>query len=365
MVLVNGRWRQPLFFVLVLMGVSSANSIRLPAGRMTPMSFYRKNSGHVSSPLHMNGGAIKIPGFLGGGAIEGAEKNNRKGLLSRGINMYADYLFSKKDKDSDGVLNFDEFYKVLLLIFIRINRHLPISPPTEEEAKVLFNKGDVDRSGNLSSAECKEACLELLRNIEIPKPSKLLAKRLVTFFVWRGINNQAESLVRKQKLLMGAISFDEFYIIILELYVKINRHAPIPPPKEEKMRLLFNKADKDKSGKLSKEECLKLLKVGLPRLAIPILAHKFISIVIAPMAAVRTVRHYAVEPWVIDLASSVQGSWWFPDTLLGWYVFNEKTWIFWAAICYCSCLGNIAVRGSRIIFDAIALKPPPAEEKES
>ena len=106
----------------------------------------------------------------------------------------------------------------------------------------------------------------------------------------------------------GALSFEEFYEIMLLISVKVNRQAPVPPPTKAIARVLFEKADADTSGKLTKDEIKTVAVLAMPRTAIRLGSHKIISFLGAPMLAMKTVESLKGNEWVLDL-----GKKWVPE----------------------------------------------------
>ncbi|EOD27870.1 hypothetical protein EMIHUDRAFT_434920 [Emiliania huxleyi CCMP1516] len=67
----------------------------------------------------------------------------------------------------------------------------------------------------------------------------------------------------------GRVDIDESYVLILKLYIKVNRQAPVNPPSREVSEVLFRAADNDGSGRLNKEEFLELATTLLGRAGAP------------------------------------------------------------------------------------------------
>ena len=59
----------------------------------------------------------------------------------------------------------------------------------------------------------------------------------------------------------GSVDATEAYMVVLQLYVQINRHAPVNPPPRGLVLKLFAAADKEKTGKLSRDEFSSLASV--------------------------------------------------------------------------------------------------------
>lgn len=88
----------------------------------------------------------------------------------------------------------------------------------------------------------------------------------------------------------GSISFEETYERVLLFYIKVNQQAPIPPPSKEKVKALYKQADWTHNRQLDKDEFKALADTLIARASFRLLAHKFVTIVIAPIVA-----NYVVE----------------------------------------------------------------------
>lgn len=145
----------------------------------------------------------------------------------------------------------------------------------------------------------------------------------------------------------GALSFDEFYEIMLLISVKVNRQAPVPPPTKAIARVLFEKADADNSGKLTKDEIKTVAVLAMPRTAIRVGSHKIISFLGAPMLAMKTVESLKGNDWVLDL-----GKKWVPEKFHD-MVLTEDFWKLALTVSFVSVLGNLVIRTSTWIYDFI------------
>ncbi len=347
------RYRLTMFIVMLVVspGLSLVPLGRLNTAKLLPIN---NRSGNISS---QNGYATPT--------IE-TQRQERKQIplrrlqcetfLSSGMDKIVDFVFQKHDFNSDGVLSFDEFYKLVLLVFIRVNRYHTIRPPSESESKVLFQRFDKDNSGSLCNEECKKACLELLHNVQIPRPAIFFRRRLLAFLVGKGITDEVDDLLEQKRLMKEGmeISFDEFYKAVLELYIKVNRHTPLLPPSESQMRILFHHADKDHNGKLSVEECDELSRIGLSRLIGRVVTRKLVNLMLAPYIALKTVQHCStcMPCWAVSIRLGLTQCWWIPQKLES-FALNEKAWIVWVAMCYSSFFGCIFVRLVTLIYDEI------------
>ena len=84
----------------------------------------------------------------------------------------------------------------------------------------------------------------------------------------------------------GMVDLQEVYEMVLKLYVQINRQAPINPPKRAVVDAIFANADKDRSGRLDRNEFVTLASTLCARAIIRLVSHKTISVIVAPLLAV-------------------------------------------------------------------------------
>ena len=102
----------------------------------------------------------------------------------------------------------------------------------------------------------------------------------------------------------GYVSFSEAYELVLRMYVQINQKAPIDPPPRNVMMRLFESADLDRNGKLSREEFRRLAMVLASRATVRVVANRVVTIVGAPMLAMMVVRKLSGLDWMRDLLMS-------------------------------------------------------------
>jgi hypothetical protein len=88
----------------------------------------------------------------------------------------------------------------------------------------------------------------------------------------------------------GLISVSEAYALVLHIYLKINRKAPIPPPSRSKVEDLFNNADMDKNGQLKRDEFKRLMLILVSRASTRLLSYKLLTTVLAPLLASQIVH---------------------------------------------------------------------------
>lgn len=165
----------------------------------------------------------------------------------------------------------------------------------------------------------------------------------------------------------GSISTSETYELVLKMYVQINRKAPIPPPSREKVAELFRGADADRSGRLSRDEFRELALVLASRATTRLVAHKFVTIVCAPLLAVEVVRLSLGKQWVRQLADRV-----LPENLTGPKVASlvrkAEFWRTALTVGFVVTLGNLMLASVNLVLDLTQKKDKDdggAEKKRS
>lgn len=88
----------------------------------------------------------------------------------------------------------------------------------------------------------------------------------------------------------GSVSLGETYEMVLQMYVKLNRQAPIPPPSRQKLYKLFRASDVDRNDRISREEFTSLAKTLGRRAMTRLVAHKAVTLIGAPLWLPRLYR---------------------------------------------------------------------------
>uniref|UniRef100_A0A7S1Y2Y0 EF-hand domain-containing protein n=1 Tax=Grammatophora oceanica TaxID=210454 RepID=A0A7S1Y2Y0_9STRA len=102
----------------------------------------------------------------------------------------------------------------------------------------------------------------------------------------------------------GKIDLIECYTLILQLYVQLNRQAPIPPPSREKILKLYRDSDVSGDGRISMEEFHHLANVLLTRALTRLVAFKTMLMLGAPLLAEYLVRRvFMGKDWWPNLVS--------------------------------------------------------------
>ena len=99
----------------------------------------------------------------------------------------------------------------------------------------------------------------------------------------------------------GELSETEAYPIVLQLYILANRQAPVNPPSREKAAKLFDDADLDGSGSLSRDEFVVFCTSLLGRTAYRIAVFNVVRFAVAPVLATAVARKLISENWILSL----------------------------------------------------------------
>ena len=99
----------------------------------------------------------------------------------------------------------------------------------------------------------------------------------------------------------GELSETEAYPIVLQLYILANRQAPVNPPSRELAAKLFDDADLDGSGSLSRDEFVVFCTSLLGRTAYRIAVFNVVRFAVAPVLATAVARKLISENWILSL----------------------------------------------------------------
>ena len=103
----------------------------------------------------------------------------------------------------------------------------------------------------------------------------------------------------------GSVSFSEVYEMVLKLYIVINQQAPIKPPSKARVVQLFLDADTTRNNRLNREEFQALAETFGRRVLSRLVAHKFVTLLGAPLLAEYVVRTLAPKTWTGKLANKI------------------------------------------------------------
>ena len=103
----------------------------------------------------------------------------------------------------------------------------------------------------------------------------------------------------------GKVNFSEVYELVLKIYVKLNRQAPVPPPSREMVMLFYEKSDKNNDKYLTRDEFEVLVKAVSKRAFVRVVSFKLVKILGAPLVAEYLVRTLSGKEWLSKLASTL------------------------------------------------------------
>lgn len=102
----------------------------------------------------------------------------------------------------------------------------------------------------------------------------------------------------------GQISIDEAYDLVLLIYLKINREAPVDPPTRNKVVELFKTADTNSNGKIEFEEFKRLMMILMSRAETPVVMYKVLTTIVAPLLSLRIVTFLATIKFLEPLLTN-------------------------------------------------------------
>lgn len=148
----------------------------------------------------------------------------------------------------------------------------------------------------------------------------------------------------------GKISLAEVNTLVLQMYVKINRAAPIPPPSRDKVDALFASADVDGNKRLSREEFSRLAVLLASRATTRLVAHKVVSFVVAPVLAIKTVeglsgRHLGDGEMTKRLVPARMQR----------RIADANLWKTLLTVVFVKGLGNVVISSVTVVLDAMHL----------
>jgi len=153
----------------------------------------------------------------------------------------------------------------------------------------------------------------------------------------------------------GVVDRDEAYEMVLIMYVFINRRAPVKPPKRATVNKLFDEADADGSGVLSKDEFVTLASTLASRATLRVAAFKLISLVGAPLLASAIVKKIAgAEEFTAFWGSVIPGP--LQGTLL-----STQFYTLVLTLIFVASLGNFVLKG---VDFALNLSPLGGEREQ-
>eukprot|EP00980_Cylindrotheca_fusiformis_P001410 scaffold345_cov134-Cylindrotheca_fusiformis.AAC.21 len=103
----------------------------------------------------------------------------------------------------------------------------------------------------------------------------------------------------------GTVKFDEVYELVLKIYVKLNRQAPIPAPSREFVMKVYRKSDKNKDNSLTREEFKNLVKTISRNAFFRVASFKLVKLVGAPLLAEYLISTFSGKEWLPKLAAAI------------------------------------------------------------
>lgn len=156
----------------------------------------------------------------------------------------------------------------------------------------------------------------------------------------------------------GVLSFEEVYEIMLLVSIRVNQKAPIPPPPRGTARKLFEKADKDKSGTLSRDELKTIVALAMPRTTIRLAAYTLLKYLLAPTLSIKTVETLSGNATLLEIGNKLV-----PDEFKP-IVFKQDFWKVAVSMTYVSVLGSLGLKVIAWIYDSIFKLKPDSESKK-
>lgn len=147
----------------------------------------------------------------------------------------------------------------------------------------------------------------------------------------------------------GTVSMDESYTLVLKMYIRVNRQAPIPPPSKETVQALFKRADRSRSGSLDRTEFTQLMLVLHSRATVRLILVKVSQVFVAPLLAFHSVQWMAGSKWLVThLAPQIPSK--YADLLL-----NRNLWTTVFTVLFVTTLGKFVLSIANYILDCIYL----------
>lgn len=140
------------------------------------------------------------------------------------------------------------------------------------------------------------------------------------------------------------IDFGELYELVLQMYVKLNRQAPIPPPTRSEVLQLYKHTDRNHDRTVGRDEFTELATLLGKQALIRLVAHKMVTLVGAPILAHYVVLHW-VNPWWMKVAVKVIPTKWVP------WVTNPALTRTIVMVVFVASLGNLVMSAVDWILD--------------
>lgn len=137
-------------------------------------------------------------------------------------------------------------------------------------------------------------------SLALRAPQSLVAKRSSRFDrIFDKVFNDAD--LNKD----GTVNFNEVYELVLQVYIKLNRSAPIPPPSREIVMKIYRKSDKNSDNRLTREEFKSLANTFTGRVLTRLTGYKLVTLVGAPLLAEYMIRNLTGNEWLESLPAMI------------------------------------------------------------
>jgi len=135
----------------------------------------------------------------------------------------------------------------------------------------------------------------------------------------------------------GTVDIAETYEMVLQLYLKLNRQAPIPPPSRATVLQFFRESDVDGNRRISRDEFGRLARIIGRRAMFRLVAHKMVTLLGAPLLAEYTLRRLIGRPHLHAWAARV-----LPERYLGTLT-SVTLWRTVLIVLFVASMGNIVL----------------------
>ena len=155
----------------------------------------------------------------------------------------------------------------------------------------------------------------------------------------------------------GKVDANEIYALVLQVYVKLNRQAPVDPPTREQVMVLYKRADKDRSGKLSKEEFEGLVGDLTARAATRIGLYLALTYVLGPLLAAYIVGTLGGKAPLLALGKRIV------PLQLQKLVLTEAFFVSFLSVVFIASLSKVVIRFVDAVADLVRdTRPQPGDE---
>jgi hypothetical protein len=159
----------------------------------------------------------------------------------------------------------------------------------------------------------------------------------------------------------GTVEFNEVYELVLQIYVKLNRQAPIPAPSRGKVQKIYRLSDKNKDNYLTRDEFRAFANKITGRALVRLTGYKIVTLIGAPLLAECLIRRLAGNQSLKDFAVGMVPAK-FEERVFP-IITSRAFWRTVLMILFVATLGNICLAVIDFFLD-IMLKDKAIDEKE-